>query len=97
MNLIVDYNLTILYITRCISNADTFLRSALQSARTYYELGQLRQLLRSQEDAEGGAIIFIFKKAGAYGESANLPRHAEITLRKNWHQGDLQYSIPEVT
>ena len=44
------------------SNTNTFLRSALYSATTCYELGRLRQLLTSQEDAEGGAIIFIFKK-----------------------------------
>ena len=67
------------------SNADTFLRSALYSATTCYELERLRQLLTFQEDAEGGAIIFIFKKACAYRVSANLPRHAEMALRKNWH------------
>ena len=33
------------------SNADIFLRSALYSATTCYELGQLHQLLMSQEDA----------------------------------------------
>ena len=89
MNLIVDYHrtLTILYIMYDFSNTDTFLRSALYSATTCYKLGQLRQLLTSQEDAEGGAIIFIFKETGAYRESANLPRHAEMTLRKIWHRG----------
>ena len=65
-----------------VSNANTFLRSALESATTYYELGRLRKLLTSQEDAQGGAIIFIFHKAGAYRESANLPRHPKMTLRK---------------
>ena len=64
------------------SNADTFLRSALYSATTCYKLGRLHQLLASQEDAVGGAIIFIFKKAGAYRESVHLPRHAKVTLRK---------------
>ena len=44
------------------SNADTFLRSALYSATTCDKLGRLRQLLTPKEDAEGGAIIFIFKK-----------------------------------
>ena len=45
-----------------LSNTDTFLRSALYSATTCYELGWLRQLLTSQEDAKEGTIIFIFKK-----------------------------------
>ena len=85
MNLILDSNLMILYITCNFSNADTFLRSALYSATTCYELGRLRQLLTSQEDAEGGAIIFIFKKAGAYRESAKIPRHTKMTHRKFWH------------
>ena len=67
------------------SNADTFLRSALYSATICYELGRLRQLLTSQEDAKGGAINFIFKKSGVYRESANLPRHAKMFLRKIWH------------
>ena len=58
-NLIVYYNLTILYITCDLSNADTFFRSALYSAAICYEIRRLRQLLTSQEDAEGGAIIFI--------------------------------------
>ena len=36
-----------------ISNADTFLRSALYSATTYHELGWLRQLLTSV----GGGLL----------------------------------------
>ena len=48
------------------ANADTFLRSAPYSVTSCYKPGRLHQLLTSQEDAEGGAIIFIFKKAGAY-------------------------------
>ena len=39
----------------------------------------------SQEDAEGGEIISIFKKAGAYRESAKIPWHAEMTHSKIWH------------
>ena len=77
MNLIVD-----LYIMCDFSNADIFLRSALYSATSYYELGRLRQLLTLQEDAEGGTIIFIFKKVGAYRESAKIPRHSKKTLKK---------------
>ena len=50
-----------------------------------YNLGRLRQFLTAQEDAEGGATIFIFKKAGAYRESVNLPSRAKMTLRKIWH------------
>ena len=47
------------------SNTDTFFRIALYSATTYYELRRLRQLLTFQEDAGGGVIIFIFRKASA--------------------------------
>ena len=82
MNLIVDCNLTILYITCDFSNADTFLRSALYSATICYELGRLRQLLTPREDAKGEAMIFIFKKAGAYRESAKIPRHSKMTHRR---------------
>ena len=86
MNLIVDCNLTILYITCNFSNANTFFRSALYSATTCYKLGRLRQLLTSQEDIEGGAIIFIFKKVGAYRESAKIPRRTKMTHRSFCHQ-----------
>ena len=71
------------------SNADTFLRSALSSATTCYELGRLRQLLTSQEDTEGGEIICIFKKAGAYRDSAKVPRRKKMTHRKIWHHTHL--------
>ena len=73
MNLIVYCNLAILYITCDFLNADTFYRSALYSATTCYKFGRLRQLLTLQEDAEEGAIIFIFIKAGAYRESTKIP------------------------
>ena len=85
MNLIVDYNLTILYITCDFSNADTFFRSALCSATTCYKLGRLRQLLTSQEDAEGGGNNFHLQKSGAYRETAKIPRHTKMTHRKFWH------------
>ena len=52
LNLIVDCNSTILYLTCDFSNADTFLRSALYSATTCYVLGRLRQLLVSEEDSQ---------------------------------------------
>ena len=86
MNLIVDFNLKILCITCDFSNADTFFRSALSSTTACYELRWLCQLLTSQKDAEGGAIIFTFKKAGAYRESAKIPRHTKMIDGKFWHQ-----------
>ena len=67
------------------SNADTFFRNALYSAPTYYELGRVCQLLTLQKDAEGGAIIFIFKKANAYRESAKIPWRLKMTHRRIWH------------
>ena len=68
------------------SNTNTFLRSALYSATTCYELRRLCQLLTSQENAEGGAVIFMFKKAGAYRESAKVPWRTKTTHRKIWRQ-----------
>ena len=76
------------------SNADTFFLSALYSATTCYKLGWLCQLLASQEDAQGGAIIFMFKKAGAYRESAKIPRHSKTTHRIFWHLAhNLYYAL----
>ena len=69
-----------------ISNVDTFLRSALYSATSCYVLKRLRQLLTSQDDAEGGTIIFIFKKPGSYRESAKVPRCTKMTHKKVWHR-----------
>ena len=68
-------------------NVDAFLRSALKSAIMNCNVGRLRRFLTSQEDAEGEAINFMFKKACAYREYGNVPRHAEMTLRKIWHRG----------
>ena len=70
-------------------NADTFLRSALSSAIMNYNLGRLRRFHTSQEDAEGGAINFIFKKRAPTESPRICPRHAEMTLRKIWHLLDL--------
>ena len=73
------------------SNADTFLRSALYSGTTCYGLMRLHQLLTSQEDAEGGAIIFIFKKADAYRKSAKRPRRTQLTHREIWQHLHLHF------
>ena len=73
-------------------NVDAFLRSALKSAIMNCNVGRLRRFLTSQEDAEGEAINFMFKKACAYRESGNVPRHAEMTLRKIWH---LEWSLKQ--
>ena len=59
-------------------NADIFLRSALLSAIMNYNLGRLRRFLTSQEDAEGGAINYIFKKRAPTENPRICPRHAEM-------------------
>ena len=43
-----------------------------------YNLERLRRFLTTQEDAEGGAINFIFKKRAPTENPRICPRHAEM-------------------